>query len=330
MTKTSVSRRRFLTVLAASTIAGGSHRERGAVAHEWNGTALGADARILLSGEGGCTPSQAIADCLQEIERLERIFSLYVEHSELVELNRRGRIDAASLDLRIVLEHSKRLHAWTGGLFNPTVQPLWDLYASWFSLDPARELPPDRLINRALARVGIENIQTDGATVRLLRGSGLTLNGIAQGYISDRVVDILRNGGVTHALVDMGETRAVGGKQEGAPWRIGIADPSDPARSCAELNLADKAVATSGAYGFQFEPTGRFNHLFDPRNGQCATLYRSVSIVADDATTADALSTACSLLGQDQIARALSAGRADYALVVDQTSLIRRIAKAAI
>ena len=300
MTKTSVSRRRFLTVLAASTIAGGSHRERGAVAHEWNGTALGADARILLSGEGGCTPSQAIADCLQEIERLERIFSLYVEHSELVELNRRGRIDAASLDLRIVLEHSKRLHAWTGGLFNPTVQPLWDLYASWFSLDPARELPPDRLINRALARVGIENIQTDGATVRLLRGSGLTLNGIAQGYITDCVVRILKQRGWTNVLADVGEVAAIGPPRSEPPFLVEIRE------SGQRLNCADTAVATSAASALFLAGGGRLSHIIDPRTGRATSPWRCVTVRHASAMIADGLSTAVALATEDEL-RAIGA-----------------------
>ncbi len=330
-----ISRRRAIRIVAASAAMAGFGARAALAAQSrpfvWRGTALGAVASLQLYHEDPAAADALIDAVAAGTRRLERIFSLYKPDSDLARLNRSGFLETPPPELVGLLRRAATLHEATEGAFDVSVQPLWSLYSEHFSqedADPAG--PPQERVRAALDLVDCRRVRVGADRISMPKGMALTLNGIAQGYISDRVVDILRNGGVTHALVDMGETRAVGDKQEGAPWRIGIADPSDPARSCAELNLADMAVATSGAYGFQFEPTGRFNHLFDPRNGQCATLYRSVSIVADDATTADALSTACSLLGQDQIARALSAGRADYALVVDQTSLIRRIAKAAI
>ena len=99
---------------------------------------------------------------------------------------------------------------------------------------------------------------------------GLTLNGIAQGYATDRVVALLRAEGIERSLVDMGESRAVGARDEGVPWRIGIADPDAPERVSETLELVDNAVATSGAYGFRFDPEGRFNHLLDPKSGGSA------------------------------------------------------------
>ena len=132
-------------------------------------------------------------------------------------------------------------------------------------------------------------------------GTAVTLNGIAQGYITDKVVDLLRAEGIDHSLVDMGETRVLGRHPEGRPWDVAIADPDEPTGIATTLPLVDRAVATSGAYGFRFNSRGRFNHLFNPVTGACAYLYRSVTTVADTATAADAMSTAFSLMPKDRM-----------------------------
>ena len=133
------------------------------------------------------------------------------------------------------------------------------------------------------------------------RGMAVTLNGIAQGYVTDKIVDLLRSRGVVHSLVDMGESRAIGPRPDGEPWEVGIADPDVAGRTAAILPIVDRAVSTSGAYGFRFDPQGRFNHLFDPATGGCADRYRSVTTVSATATVADALSTAFSLMSEPQI-----------------------------
>jgi thiamine biosynthesis lipoprotein len=94
----------------------------------------------------------------------------------------------------------------------------------------------------------------------------------------------------------MGESRALGPRPDGLPWRVGVADPEHPERIGETLEVTDQAIATSGAYGFRFDPAGRFNHLLDPRTGAPARLHRSVTVVMPTATGADALSTAFSLL----------------------------------
>ena len=109
---------------------------------------------------------------------------------------------------------------------------------------------------------------------------------VAQGYTTDKVVDLLLAEGIEHSLVDMGETRVIGTHPDGRSWDVAIG-PDEPTQIAAVLPLVDRAVATSGAYGFRFDPTGRFNHLFDPTTGACACLYRSMTTVADRATAAD-------------------------------------------
>lgn len=300
----SMTRRRFIAITgvaagALSLSAATSLRAAPATSllHRWSGVALGADASLQLYHPDPAAAERLIAASLEEVRRLERIFSLYDPNSALSHLNRDGGLEDPPEDLVRLLSESERFSRATGGAFDVTVQPLWDLYAAHFSsasADPAG--PPWEAIQRALAHVGHRNIAADPNRVRLAAGTSLTLNGIAQGYITDRVTELLRDNGITHTLVDMGETRALGGHPTGRPWTVGIKDPQNQAGIVTALPLEDQAIATSGGYGTPFDVAGRFNHIFDPATGGCATAYLSVSVMAPTATIADALSTALSLL----------------------------------
>ena len=156
-------------------------------------------------------------------------------------------------------------------------------------------------------------------------GMAVTLNGIAQGYITDKVVDLLRAEGIDHSLVDMGETRVMGTHPDGRSWDVAIADPDEPTRIAAVLPLVDRALATSGAYGFRFDPSGRFNHLFNPATGACAWVYRSVTTVADRATAADALSTAFSLMPRDRIQSVMRSAGIQLVFLIDANGTPARL-----
>jgi thiamine biosynthesis lipoprotein len=200
----------------------------------------------------------------------------------------------------------------TGSAFDPTVQPLWQLYQQHFAAerpDPAG--PSSAQLADALAKVGHDGLRVAADRVVLLkRGAAITLNGIAQGFATDRVVELLRSAGLSTTLVDMGEIRAIGARPDGAPWRIGLADSNQPDDLTETIELVDRAVATSAGTGFQFDAAGRFTHLFDPRTGRSPALYRSISVIAPTATEADALSTGFSLMPLSDIQHIVS-GRHD-------------------
>ena len=118
----------------------------------------------------------------------------------------------------------------------------------------------------------------------------VTLNGVAQGYITDRVADLLRGRGFENVLVELGEVRALGRCADLEPWRAGIADPEDPSAVLLELPLLDSALATSGSYGTWLDPAHRHHHIFDPATGRSAHRQAMVSVTAPRAMVADALS----------------------------------------
>ncbi|MBN9078821.1 MAG: hypothetical protein BGN87_18795 [Rhizobiales bacterium 65-79] len=313
MTSPDRGRRRFLRILGAmpgmlllSGIPGGG--DTAAMPqenlHVWRGVALGADAMIQLHHPDAAAAQDLIDRSLKEVARLERIFSLYDPDSALSRLNRDGSIDGPPLELVELLGRSVGFSEMTGGAFDVTVQPLWDLYAGHFSRPDADPAGPGRqAIAATLTRVGYGSIVLAAQEVRLARhGAAITLNGIAQGYLTDRVVDLLRRAGIGQTLVDMGEIRAMDGRPSGGPWIVGLEDPRAPGHVMRRIPLEDHAVSTSGGYGTTLDPAGRFNHIFDPATGATSSRYRSVSVVADSATTADALSTAFSLMPAEAIA----------------------------
>jgi thiamine biosynthesis lipoprotein len=306
-----LSRRRFIGVTAAAAGLGlvpfGHAAKAEGQLVSWHGQAMGAVASLQVHHHDRAAAERLVERALAEVHRLDQVFSLFREDTALVALNRHGILVAPPADLVAVLAECRRCWEMTGGAFDPTVQALWILYRDHFSrADADPQGPKERELRRALERVGFGQVTFDANRIVLpRRGIGLTLNGIAQGYVTDRVVDILRAGGIVSSLVDMGEPRAVGSRPSGEPWRVGISDPDRPERIGETLEVADQAVATSSAYGFRFDHQGRFNHLFDPRTGMSAELYRSVTVTMPSGTAADALSTAFSLMPPEDIGLAL-------------------------
>ncbi|MFC5353745.1 FAD:protein FMN transferase [Azospirillum himalayense] len=294
------TRRRFLGI--AATAAGlallpGGLRAAGVPVRTWRGVALGADSVLQLAHPDPAEADRLIALCLEEVARLERVFSLYQTDSALARLNRDGVLDAPPADLVRLLSEAAAFSRRTDGAFDPTVQPLWQLYAGHFArpgADPAG--PPEAVLRAARDLVDHRKLRVEPGRVAFAgRGMAVTLNGIAQGYVTDRVSERLRAEGMTDVLVDLGEIRALGHHPSGRPWSVGLADPLVDGRNAGTLEIADRAVATSGGYGTPFDPAGRFTHLFDPATGGCAQEWLAVTVLAPDATTADALSTALSV-----------------------------------
>lgn len=306
-----LSRRRFLHIVASAAAisplnAYSPHAAESQSPVIWRGTALGALASIELYHDSPTVAKTLIDQSLIELERLEKIFSLYRSDSALSMLNRNGLILAPPTDLLNLLSMCVTYHDLTHGAFDPSVQPLWDLYASHFSVpDPDPERPDESRIQLALSRVGLTKIVLASDRIALAPGMGLTLNGIAQGYITDRVTDLLRAGGVEHVLIDLGELRLIGRRPDRRRWRVGLEDPDHPGGVAQTLEVEDCAIATSGGYGFHFDASAKFTHLFDPHTGRSPKLYKSVSVVSPTATAADALSTAFATMPVEEISRVL-------------------------
>lgn len=288
-----LSRRRFIAISAAAIAAGPSVA---APSRYWTGTALGARASIVLAHPEAL---RIVAVALREIERLENVFSLYRPDSALSRLNNEGSLDAPPFELVECLGIAGAVHAATGGAFDPTVQPLWAAYAAASSVG---SVPSEAALSEARARVGWSQVVVAPQAIAFTRpGMALTLNGIAQGYIADRVTRLLEREGLRDILVDTGEFRALGGRPEGGAWQVGLANGE-------KVGLRDRALATSAPLGTAFDAAGTVGHILDPRTGRPAPASgRSVSVTAPTAALADALSTALCLLDDGEGETALRA-----------------------
>ena len=301
----SLSRRHFIALTA---IAAGCSWPVGlpAFAAEpilWRGNALGADASLQIFGADAATGRRLIAECLAEVDRLEQIFSLYREDSSLVRLNRSGRLDAPPAELVEILALSRHCSELSGGAFDVTVQPLWELHAAHFAspgADPHG--PPEQAIRAARRLVDWRGVTVGAGRISFDRPAmAVTLNSVGQGYVTDKVAELLRRRGMAHVLVDMGEISCIGSRPDGAPWRVGL-------EKGGELPVIDRAVATSSPDGTRFSPF--CHHIFDPGTGHSSRFSQTVTVVARTATLANAISTAI-CAGGPKVARSLSSWAPD-------------------
>lgn len=272
---------------------------------QWRGIALGADATLQLAGITQAQAAPVFAAVEQEIARLERIFSLYRADSALSRLNATGRLESPAPEMVALLGQARTAWLATDGLFDPTVQPLFRAMAEHYT--SGRTGRP--ALDAALSRVGFDKVDFDTHSIRFARpGMAMTFNGIAQGYMTDRVTDLLRAQGFGNVLVDLGEIRGLGPGRHGGGWRVGLARPGANASVPHFIDVRDGAVATSAMLGTTFDQAGSAGHILHPVLGVASAWREQVTVLDSSATRADALSTAATLMDDAQIARLREGG----------------------
>ncbi|MCY4480631.1 MAG: FAD:protein FMN transferase [Rhodospirillales bacterium] len=305
------TRRRFVAIAAAAAGLPFAALRAGAETahlHRWSGIALGAAAEIVLYDPDATRARRLIARCVEEIDRLEDVFSLYRPESAICRLNRDGHLKAPPLELVALLAEARSYSERTDGIFDVTVQPLWRLYAAHFARPGAAPRGPAEAEHaRAQALVDYRTVEIEPGEVRFARPAmAITLNGIAQGYITDRVAALLHDAGMGDVLLDIGEVRALGRHPDGRPWRVGIRRAAEPEIVARTVTLTDRAVATSAGIASPFDASGRHHHLFDPATGRPAPGAGQVSVIAPRATMADAVSTALAVSPPERVATVAS------------------------
>lgn len=301
-----VGRRRFLCFVAGTATCSGLAaalllRKRSApdvtslMRVQRTSWALGSNVSITALHEDEAVAKAGIDAAFAELALVETLMSIYRPESQLSRLNRDGVVDAPHRHLIEVLVAAGDMSQRTNGAFDVTIQPLWDLYAQ---AETRGGLPSQAEIDSARRVVNWRNVEISRDRIRL-RGkrTAITLNGIAQGFAADHVTATLRAHGIEHALIDTGEIGALGTKPNSNGWQIGIQHPREEEAYLSLADLAGRCLATSGDYATTFSPDFRHHHLLDPRTGHSPTELSSVSIAADSALEADALSTAVFVMG---------------------------------
>jgi FAD:protein FMN transferase len=299
-----LSRRKFLVCAAAAGAAGGIGaiiaNGDAAPSYVWRGAALGGEARVALYGKSEDVATSALAEVAREIERLENIFSLHREDSELSRLNTQGELHGASRDLMEVLRSAMDWRSKTHGAFNPLVQPLWQAAARGAAVAPS-------MLETVKGMIRISE------HIALPSQSRITLNGIAQGRIADRVTELLKSHGFDNVVVDAGELRLPGSERRA----VGI-----PALKSA-ISVCNVAIATSEPKALVFDTKTFRHHLIDPRTGESPRHWESISVLAPTAEVADALSTAFAILPYEAVGDIVQA-LADVAVIgADEKGRVR-------
>ncbi len=233
-----------------------------------------------------------------EVERIERLLSKYIQDSEVSELNRSGRLKV-SPDTFYILQKSKEFSQLSQGAFDISVAPLVDL---WGFTTQEHNVPNISLINSTLKLVGSDKIilhEKDNVVEFKFPGMKIDLGAIAKGFALDCAVRALKKQKINSCLINAGGQVYALGNRFGKPWRIAIQNPRKP-EITGILELQDASVSTSGDYEqFFFKDGKRYCHILNPVTGYPADSgIASVSVIANDALTADALSTAIFVLGK--------------------------------
>ncbi len=258
--------------------------------------------RLVLYAADAATANRAAEAVYQKFSHFNQVFSDYDRDSELRRLCRtagEGGAVPVSDDLWRVMNHAQRLARQTDGAFDVTVGPVVRL---WRRARRRSTLPKADRLAEARALVGYDLVELDAEQQAITLKKAdmrLDLGGIAKGYAIDAGLEILKEKGISRALIDAGGDIGLGDPPPGAQgWIIGVSPLEPEGKPSTYLCLSNRAVATSGDTWQFVEIDGRrYSHLVDPRTGVGLTDHSSVTVVADDCTTADATASAVSVLG---------------------------------
>ena len=278
------------------------------------GTSIGVELWADEQGSG----EAAITAVMDEMHRIDRTMSPHKDDSELSRINREAfdRPVPVSAEMARLIVRAAEFSELSGGAFDITYAAVGHLYDY-----RNRVRPSDAELAAARAAVGWRHLVLDSQerTVRFTRpGMRIDLGGFAKGHAVDNATAILRRRGIAHAMVSAGGDSRVIGARRGRPWTIGIRDPRRPGEVAAMLPLEDVSISTSGDYERYFEADGaRFHHLIDPATGKSPREIQSVTILADDGLTSEALSKIVFVLGVERGMALVESQSGVDAVVVD-------------
>lgn len=246
----------------------------------------------------------AIDSAFKEMERIEKVFSKFNEHSEVSKINRLAGFEKTEVSEEVfkLTERSVYYSSISGGAFDITVAPLMEI---WGFVRKHKSIPDKETIKNASEGVGYNNIKLDyrGLFIKFLnKKTKIDFGGIAKGYAVDRARHILEAAGVKNGLINLGgNIFALGRAPGGNKWKIGVEDPRNKGELLHSFELTDMAISTSGNYERFFEMGGkRYSHIINPVTGEPCQGIISVTVMADSAEQADALSTAIFVMGEEK------------------------------
>ncbi|MFC1674761.1 FAD:protein FMN transferase [Candidatus Omnitrophota bacterium] len=243
---------------------------------------------------------EAIPIAFDEIERVEGLLSKFKEESEISRLNRAGELQVSD-DTFYLLRKAKEFWQKSNGAFDISVAPLLDL---WGFTNGEYRVPSQDEIMKILTSVGTDKISLndkDNLVKFDAEGMKIDLGAIAKGYAVDSAIKKVKAAGINNCLIDAGGDIYALGVRSNAAWSIGIQDPREEAIK-ETIGISNRGVATSGDYERYFRRGNRrYTHILDPKTGYPARkMIASVTVIARDCLTADAIATSIFVLGKNK------------------------------
>jgi thiamine biosynthesis lipoprotein len=278
---------------------------------------MGTAISVELWSDDRAAGASAIDAVMDEMHRIDAAMSPHKPDSELSRINRDAFAGPVSLSAEMagLLARANEFSELSGGAFDITYAAVGHLYDYRQRIRPSEET-----LARARDAVGWRHLQVDAAarTVRFMReGMRIDLGGFAKGHAVDNAAAILHRRDIRHANVSAGGDSRVIGDRRGRPWTIGIRDPRRAGEMVAVLPLEDVSISTSGDYERYFDADGvRFHHLIDPSTGRSPSSVHSVTVLAEDGLTTEALSKTVFVLGVEKGLRLIESQPGVDAIVV--------------
>ena len=264
----------------------------------------------------GDNAQTALNEAADRISELEKKWSVTDENSEIYAINHSsGASVAVSEETGELLDFSLLISDLTNGALDCTMYPI---LTAWGFTTSNYQVPDETELSALLENTGYENVKLDGNTVTIPEDMQIDMGAVAKGYTGDLITEVLKENGVTSALLDLGgNIQTIGTKPDGTQWKLGLRSPFDEG-SFATLDVKDCAVITSGGYERYFvgEDGETYWHILDPATGKPAhSGLVSVTVVGKEGRLCDALSTSLFVMGLDK-AENLWREREDFEMVL--------------
>ena len=273
----------------------------GQMTHKRKLSMLGSPLEITVVAKDTIQGNQYIDLAITEVKRIEYLISDWIPSTQISQVNKNAGSKPVKVDKEVfdLVGRAIKVSQITSGAFDisyASMDKIWKFDGSM------KAMPTEEAIKKSVSKIGYKNIILDSKEQTIFlknEGMKLGLGGIGQGYIADKVKELLLSKGCTSGIVNVsGDINAWGRQQDGNPWTVGIVNPLNKNKVFATFPLEDSAVETSGNYEKYVIFNGiRYSHIIDPRTGYPAQGVVSVSVFAKQTEIADALATGIFVMG---------------------------------
>lgn len=255
--------------------------------------------KLKAYGENADT---ALSEAEQEILRLESLFNVNDENSDIFKVNKNaGKAVQVSDDTIKMIGKANKISEMTNQAVDPSIYPI---VKEWGFTTGDYKIPSDKKLTELLKNVDYRQIKIDDNCITIPKNYAIDAGSVAKGYTSDKIVEIFKKNGITSGIINLGgNVHTVGKKSNGENWKVAIQNPKDSNSNIATIEVDGKCVITSGNYERYFtgDDGNNYWHIMDTKTGKPANNgIISATIIGDSGALCDSLSTAVFVMGTEK------------------------------